>query len=63
MWFEAISSLRVNMSKSEIIYVGNVDNVEELAFKLGCRVGLMLATYLGLPLGAPHKSQGGLGSY
>ena len=31
MWFEAISGLRVNLDKSELIPVGNVENVEDLA--------------------------------
>ena len=39
MRFEAISGLRINLSKSEIIPVGRVDNVELLAAELGCGVG------------------------
>ena len=35
MWFEAISGLRVNLTKSEIIPVGRVDNVVALAIELG----------------------------
>ena len=38
-WFEAASGLRINLAKSEIIPVGKVDEVEELAMELGCRVG------------------------
>ena len=30
MWFEAMSGLKVNLDKSEIIAVGRVENVEEL---------------------------------
>ena len=30
--------------------------MEELVELLGCRVGALLTTYLGLPLGAPYKS-------
>ena len=55
MWFEAISSLSINLNKSEILLV-RVENVEVLASKLGCKVGSLPSTYLGLPLGAPHKS-------
>ena len=29
-----------------------------LAAELGCKAGLLPTTYLGLPLGAPHKSVG-----
>ena len=56
MWFEAFTGLRINLSKSEIIPVGTVSNVETLAIELGCGVGSLPTTYLGLPLGAPHKS-------
>ena len=58
MWFEAFSGLRINLSKSEIIPVGKVSNVETLAVELGCGVGSLPTTYLGLPLGAFHKSVG-----
>ena len=54
-WFEAASGLRINLAKSEIIPVGEVEEVNEMAVELGCRVGQLLAVYLGLPLGAPNK--------
>ena len=56
MWFETISGLNINLEKSEILPVGRVKNVEVLASELGCKVGSLPSTYLGLPLGAPHKS-------
>ena len=56
MWFEAMSGLRINLDKSELIPVGSVENAEELAAALGCNVGSLPTTYLGLPLGAPHRS-------
>ena len=59
MWFEVISGLIINLGKSEIIPVGGIDNVEVLAFELGYKVG-SIPLYLGLPLGAPHNSIGGL---
>ncbi|RVW45832.1 LINE-1 reverse transcriptase-like [Vitis vinifera] len=40
-WFEAASGLRINLAKSEIIPVGEVVEVEELAVELGCRVGTL----------------------
>ena len=58
MWFEAYSGLKINLSKSEIIPVGRVDNIEMLASELGCGVGSLRTTYLGLPLGAPHREMG-----
>ena len=58
MWFEAFSGLRINLIKSVIIPLGRVDNVEELAAELGCEVGSLPSTYLGLPLGAPHRAIG-----
>ena len=56
MWFEAISGLRINLSKSKIILVRRVDDAEALAAELGCKVGSLPASYLGLPLGAPDNS-------
>ena len=38
-WFETASGLRINLSKSEIIPIGEVDEIDELAVELGCRVG------------------------
>ena len=56
MWFEAISRLRANLGKSELISVGRVENVEELADEFGYKVGKLPSTYLGMSLGAPFKS-------
>ena len=39
MWFEAISGLRINLNASEFFPVRRVENVEELAKELGCKVG------------------------
>ena len=58
MWFEALSGLKINLNKSEIIPIGTMDNVEELASELGCKVGSFHTSYLGLPLGAKHKALG-----
>ncbi|RVW99076.1 Transposon TX1 uncharacterized 149 kDa protein [Vitis vinifera] len=55
-WDSTISGLNINLEKSEILPVGSVENAEVLASKLGCKVGSLPSTYLGLPLGAPHKS-------
>ena len=45
MSFEAFFGLRMNLSKSEIIPVGRVSNVETLAIELGCGVGSLPTTY------------------
>lgn len=57
MWFEACSGLKVNLEKSELTPVGRVNDIEELALELGCKVGGLSSSYLGLPLGAPFKSE------
>ena len=44
------------MEKSELILVGKVENIEDFALDFDYRVGSLLSTYLGLPLGAPFKS-------
>ncbi|RVW54845.1 hypothetical protein CK203_071588 [Vitis vinifera] len=56
MWFETISGPKINLDKSEILLVGRVENVEDLVLELGCKVGPQPSSYLGLPLGAAHKS-------
>ena len=48
--FEALFWLRVNLDKSDILPVGEVENVDKLASELGCRVGSFPSTYLGLQL-------------
>ena len=58
MWFEAFLGLKINLSKSEIIPMGRVDNVELLMYELDCGVGSLPTTYLGLPLEAPHMAIG-----
>ncbi|RVX06506.1 hypothetical protein CK203_023739 [Vitis vinifera] len=56
MWFEALSSLKINLEKSELIPVGDIPNLEELAGLLGCREDAFPTTCLDLPLGAPYNS-------
>ena len=57
MWFEAFSGLKINLGRSAIFPVGRVENPKILALELGCDVGSLPTTYLGLPLGAKHNSQ------
>jgi hypothetical protein len=47
--------LKINLSKSVIVPIGEVEDVEGLSSILGCGVELLPLTYLGLPLGAPYK--------
>ncbi|KAI8555491.1 hypothetical protein RHMOL_Rhmol05G0176900 [Rhododendron molle] len=51
-----VSGLKVNLGKSEMILVGQVDDIGALAQLLGCKVNLLLAVYLSLPLGVSFKS-------
>ena len=55
-WFEAASSLRINLAKSEIFPVGEVEEVDVMVVELGCKVGSLPSSYLGLPLGVPNKT-------
>ncbi|RVW93099.1 Trafficking protein particle complex II-specific subunit 130-like [Vitis vinifera] len=48
--------LRINLAKSELIPIGEVEEIEEMAVELGCKVGALPSVYLGLPLGAHHKA-------
>lgn len=56
--FEAVLRLKINLEKSELFQVGSVPNIEELAWILGCKIGVLLSSYLGMPLGASFKSIG-----
>ena len=54
--FEAALGLKVNLAKSVLIPVGNVQQVDYLASILGCEVASLPLKYLGLPLGAPNNA-------
>ena len=55
-WFEAMSELSINLDKNSLIPVGRVENVENLAIELGCKIGYLPTEYLGLPLGAKRNA-------
>ena len=55
-WFEEASGLRINLAKSELIAIGEVEDIEEMAVELGCKVRALPSVYLWLPLGAHHKA-------
>lgn len=54
--FKAISGLRINVGKSEVIPIGRVGEVQVLADILRCRVSSSPMTYLGFSLGVKFKS-------
>jgi hypothetical protein len=54
--FEAVSSVKVNLAKSLLVLIGNVDNVAELAIILFRRTSSLPLKYLGMPLGACYKA-------
>ena len=54
--FQAFTGLKINVGKSEIIPVGEVNNIVALANILQCRVGRLPMKYLGMPLGTSFKS-------
>ena len=56
LWFKAFSGLRINLEESVIMPVGPVENVDQLALELGCKVGALPTAYLGLPLGSRQAS-------
>lgn len=51
-----MSSFKVNLQKSEIIPIGEVEELDTLASLFGCKVGSLSSIHLGLPLGAFHKT-------
>ena len=57
IWFEAVSSLKINLGKSELVPVDVVHNFVLLLNVLGCRQGTLPMKYLGLPLGAKFKDK------
>ena len=55
IFFEAITGLKVNIGKSEIVLVELVGSLDTLASVLGCNVSRLPMIYLGMPLGAHFK--------
>lgn len=55
--FEVVLGLRTNLAKSEIYSVGENCDIASLAWLLGCKIGSLLASYLGLPLEANYKAK------
>jgi hypothetical protein len=55
--FEAITALKVNMSKSEMLLVGVAWHLVEIVDILSCKIGSLSMTYLGMLLGAAFNSK------
>jgi hypothetical protein len=53
--FEAVLGLKINLSKSVIVPIGEVGDMEGLSSILGCEMESLPLMYLGLPLGAPLR--------
>lgn len=53
--FEAISGLKVNLPKSRMMGVGEVQNLLPLVEILKCQVASLPSLYLGLPIGENHQ--------
>jgi hypothetical protein len=54
--FEAVTGLKINMTKSEMVPIGEVNGLSTLANLLYCHIGSLPLQYLGMPLGASYKS-------
>jgi hypothetical protein len=57
LFFEVVSGLKVNLAKSFLVLVGNVDNMVELTGILGCGTSSLPLKYLGIPLRASYKAK------
>ena len=57
IWFKAVSGLKINLGKSELVPVGVVINFDLFLAVLGCKQGSLPMKYLGLPLGAKFKNK------
>lgn len=57
LFFKVVSGLKVNLSKSFLVLVGNVNNVDELSGILGCGTSPLPLMYIGIPLGASYKAK------
>jgi len=59
LYLEASSSLNINLAKSELVPMANVEQVERLAGLLSCEVSVstLPVKYLSLTLGASYKAK------
>ena len=54
--FQVFTGLKINVGKSEIVPIEEVNNLDALANILQCRVGSLPMKYLGMPLGSSFKT-------
>ena len=54
--FQVVTGLKVNVHKSEMVPIWEVEDVHALTKILGCRVGELPMSYLSMPLGVSHNS-------
>ncbi len=54
--FEAATDLKVNLNKSEMVPVGEVEGLTALAESLYCKTSCLPMAYLGMPLGTSFKA-------
>ena len=57
IWYEAVSGLKINLGKSELVPVGVVHNIDLFPVVLGCKQGSLPMKYLSIPLGAKFKDK------
>jgi len=55
--FEAVSGLKINLAKLELVLVGVVEDVGSLASIFDCKVSSLPMNYQGLPLGALFRAK------
>lgn len=53
---KVVSGLKINLVKNESFQVGDDCDIQNLAWILGCKIGTLLPSYLGLSLGASYQS-------
>ena len=53
--FEAVFGLKVNLTKLALVLVGSLNDVDQLAGRLGCGTADLPLKYLGLPLGVSFQ--------
>lgn len=54
--FKAVSDLKANFNKLDLVPIDNVRNTRQLANLLGCMVSSLPMNYLGLLLGSTSKA-------
>lgn len=55
--FEVVSELHLNFEKTCLIAIGAVPNLDQLVADLGCQMGSLPLTYLGMPLRSLYKQK------